>query len=112
MKTEQYFSYSPDGGFDFHDTEQEAITAATKQLDYEKDHAGSEGWSEEVDSICWGEIRQRVELTWHAKRPAPEDLDEECCDKEGTYWGTWDGMEKHELMPLLEKPTQEKGGAE
>jgi hypothetical protein len=59
----RFFSYSPNGsGLEFHATAEEAQAEAESQLDEERDLAG-EGWSEEVGSICWGEVRQRAVCT-------------------------------------------------
>lgn len=66
-----YFSYDPEGaGFMFHDTETEAKAAAETSLQDERDCA-PEGWSENVELICWGEVVQRVKETM--SRPATEE---------------------------------------
>ncbi|QDP52626.1 MAG: hypothetical protein Tp185DCM00d2C31949991_11 [Prokaryotic dsDNA virus sp.] len=53
----KYFSYDSDSGFETHNTKGEAIKAASDMIDYYRDNA-SEGWSDEVDSVCWGVISQ------------------------------------------------------
>ena len=64
----KYFSYDSDTGFEAHATKDEAVKAANDMIDYYRDNA-SEGWSDEVDSVCWGEIKQQstssepIELT-------------------------------------------------
>lgn len=66
-----YFSYDPEGdGFMFHDTETEARSAAESALQDERDCA-PEGWGENVELICWGEVKQRVKET--ECRPATEE---------------------------------------
>lgn len=56
----KYFSFDPNGdGFSLHKTEEEARKAAEDAFDYERGEAYN-GWSDEVDKICWGELRQRV----------------------------------------------------
>jgi len=57
----QYFSYC-DGDFQTHETAEEAKETAEECLSYFRDVAG-EGWSDESMNICWGEVRQHVEVT-------------------------------------------------
>ena len=58
-----YFSYDPEGeGLQFHDTETEAKAAAEAALQEERDCA-PEGWGENVEYICWGEVKQIVKET-------------------------------------------------
>lgn len=60
---QRFFSYSPNGsGLEFHATAEEAQAKADAELDEERDNSG-DGWSEEVDQICWGEVRQRAVCT-------------------------------------------------
>ena len=53
----RFFSNNGDC-FETHATEGEARAAAEHGLDYFRDESG-EGWSEEVEHVCWGEIRQQ-----------------------------------------------------
>lgn len=52
-----YFSYGTEHSFNWHQTAQEAKENAEAMID---DYRGDacDGWSEEVDSICWGIIIQ------------------------------------------------------
>ncbi|MGJ7468007.1 bZIP transcription factor [Kosakonia cowanii] len=52
-----YFSYGSEHHFECHKTAEEAVEAAEAAID---DYRGDacDGWSEEVDSICWGIIMQ------------------------------------------------------
>lgn len=56
-----YFSYCPDGGFETHRTELQAKTSAEESLSYFRENA-CDGWSEEVDGICWGKISQDTHI--------------------------------------------------
>lgn len=59
----RYFSYDPNGnGFELHKTGEEAKKVADDALGYERGEA-SEGWDDNVDQICWGELKQRVVMT-------------------------------------------------
>lgn len=71
-----YFSYDPDCGFEQHDTAEEARKAAETALDHYRDQA-ADGWSEEVESICWGEIRGSVRETEREEVPPGVTVDEE-----------------------------------
>lgn len=52
-----YFSFGSEHNFEHHKTAQEAIDAADAAID---DYRGDacDGWSEEVNSVCWGIIMQ------------------------------------------------------
>ncbi|MCA7382601.1 hypothetical protein Q5428_13965 [Escherichia coli] len=69
-----YFSYGSEHNFEWHKTAEEAIESAEAAID---DYRGDacDGWSEEVDSICWGIIMQSSAKV--GERPRNED---DCCD--------------------------------
>lgn len=69
-----YFSYGSEHNFEWHKTAEEAVDAAEAAID---DYRGDacDGWSEEVDSICWGIIMQSS--TKVGERPRN---DEDHCD--------------------------------
>lgn len=69
-----YFSYGSEHQFEWHKTANEAVEAAEAAID---DYRGDacDGWSEEVDSICWGVIMQTS--TKVGERPRNDD---DCCD--------------------------------
>ena len=76
MSTDRWFSYDPAGnGYETHPTEALARQAAARALDYYRDDASSEGWSEDVDSVVWGEIRGAVVCT-DRRKVEPEDASE------------------------------------
>ncbi|MHB2213294.1 hypothetical protein ACX64P_07525 [Raoultella ornithinolytica] len=65
-----YFSYGSEHNFEWHKTAEEAVEAAEAAIeDYRGD--ACDGWSEEVDSICWGIIMQSS--TKVGERPRNED---------------------------------------
>ncbi|HFX7234528.1 TPA: hypothetical protein ACIFST_004172 [Citrobacter farmeri] len=69
-----YFSYGSEHNFECHKTAAEAVEAAEAAID---DYRGDacDGWSEEVDSVCWGIIMQSS--TKVGERPRN---DEDRCD--------------------------------
>lgn len=70
MTAKRFFSYDPNAGIEFHATAAEAEAAADSVLDGYRDNA-PEGWDENVESVCWGEVRQQVMET--ERRPATPD---------------------------------------
>lgn len=66
----KYFSYHVEHGFLLHETEEEARDTAKDYLDAEREEAYA-GWSDEVSSICWGELKQYIAET--LRRPVTEE---------------------------------------
>ncbi|EEY5938399.1 hypothetical protein EWV30_12405 [Escherichia coli] len=87
-----YFSYGSEHNFEWHKTAEEAIESAEAAID---DYRGDacDGWSEEVDSICWGIIMQSS--TKVGERPRNED---DCCDP------AIDTICDYALLPNIETP--------
>ena len=88
-----YFSYGSEHNFEWHKTAEEAAEAAEAAID---DYRGDacDGWSEEVDSICWGIIMQSS--TKVGERPRNED---DRCDP------AIDTICDYALLPNIEAPT-------
>ena len=95
-----YFSYGSEHNFEWHKTAEEAVEAAEAAID---DYRGEacDGWSEEVDSICWGIIMQSS--TKVGERPRNED---DCCDP------AIDTVCDYALLPNIEPPATERIVAE
>ncbi len=87
-----YFSYGSEHNFEWHKTAEEAVEAAEAAID---DYRGDacDGWSEEVDSICWGIIMQSS--TKVGERPRNE---EDRCDP------AIDTICDYALLPNIETP--------
>lgn len=87
-----YFSYGSEHNFEWHKTAEEAAEAADAAID---DYRGDscDGWSEEVDSICWGIIMQSS--TKVGERPRNKD---DCCDP------AIDTICDYALLPNIETP--------
>lgn len=68
----RYFAYSTDHGFERFVTAEEAEQFAQNLLDDYRDDSYDEGWSEDVESVCWGEVSQQVTevVTGPAANPA------------------------------------------
>ena len=69
---DRFFSYCPECQFETHATAEEAAKAADDHLEHFREEA-PDGWSEEVTSVCWGEIRATVEET--ERRPYNPETD-------------------------------------
>jgi len=74
----------------FHATPGEAQAAAAADLEWEQDRAG-DGWREEVECICWGEVTQRVVQT--SSKPSPD--------------AQFDTYDEYELVDVAEAGLQE-----
>lgn len=87
-----YFSYGSEHNFEWHKTAEEAVEAAEAAID---DYRGDacDGWSEEVDSVCWGIIMQSS--TKVGERPRN---DEDRCDP------AIDTICDYALLPNIETP--------
>lgn len=70
----EFFSFGSEHGFEYHKTAQGAIDAAEAAID---DYRGDacDGWSEEVDSICWGVIKQSSTKVGERPRTADDHID-------------------------------------
>ncbi|MFT0721970.1 hypothetical protein ACDX36_26170 [Pseudomonas aeruginosa] len=93
----RYFTFDPNGAefiyyrsADERDADSQNIIA----------HYLDDGWDEEVEQIIAGEISHTCEQTDARHRPDDEDLDDEDCDGEGTYWGEFDTICNYELAPV------------
>ncbi|EOH0525680.1 hypothetical protein ACLMVZ_000265 [Klebsiella aerogenes] len=91
-----YFSYGSEHNFEWHKTDKEAVEAAEAAID---DYRGDacDGWSEEVDSICWGIIMQSS--TKVGERPRNED---DRCDP------AIDTVCDYALLPIIETPATDR----
>lgn len=61
-----FFAYSSDHGFETYKTAPEAKDAAGNMID----DFLFDGWDEEVNSVCWGEVKGNAVMA--NKKPAPE----------------------------------------
>lgn len=56
----KYFAYSSDNGFSLFATAAEAEKFAQELLDQYREDSYGDGWSEDVGSVCWGELKQNA----------------------------------------------------
>lgn len=58
-----YFSYDPEDGIDFHETEKQARERAEACLEQCRDISSSDGWPENTDEIVYGVVLGGVRET-------------------------------------------------
>lgn len=70
-----YFTYSCEHGFDHHKTkEEEAISTAESMIqDFLVD-----GWDEQVETVCWGEIKECAVQANKRKAPKGSEFTHIC----------------------------------
>ena len=95
-----FFSYGSEHSFDLHKSAKEAIESAEGAID---DYRGDacDGWSEEVDSVCWGVVLQKS--TKVGERPRTGD---DCCDP------AIEVICDYALLPGIETPATDAALAE
>lgn len=67
-----YFVYSADNGFETFATAAEAESAAEDIINQYREDACEDGWDEDVESVCWGNISQKAKMI-HCS-PAPDQV--------------------------------------
>ena len=77
----RYFSYDPEDGLELHETEAEARKRANEIMEGCSHDAADYGWAEDMNYVCWGEVRQIAKET---KRWKPED------GSDFDYMATWE----------------------
>jgi hypothetical protein len=89
----KYFSYDPEGdGFTLHATAEEAQKAAEADLSCYRDNA-SEGWSDSVDQVCWGELKQKALMV--------REMSKEEAEHQGIYFdNSFDSICDYELTDV------------
>lgn len=68
----KYFVYSPDAGFETFDTAAEAEAVAEDLISGYREDAYEDGWDEDVEGVCWGEVVQRAVMVQCG--PAPDQV--------------------------------------
>jgi hypothetical protein len=92
----RFWLYDPEGdGMVYFKTAESRDNAGARAIEQYLDDM----WAEEVEYVSAGELTHFAQVLH--KNMRPDDLDEEECDGEGTYWS--DGMEwrgNYTLAPL------------
>ena len=88
-----YFSYDPEGdGLTIHKTAEEAKAAAEDDLSCHRDYA-CEGWSDSVNQVCWGEIKESAFKV--------NEMNKEEAEHAGVYFNNdFDYICDYELKPV------------
>lgn len=100
---ERYFSFDPDNGIEFFNSEAEAKTSAEATLDSYRDASGDDtGWDESVTDICYGIVLGEVVEISHIPRPPEDEIDENGMDKDGNEWSgsNWKSIVEYDIAQL------------
>jgi hypothetical protein len=100
----RFFLFDPEWeGMMFFKSEADRAAAAEDAINAYKDL--DNGWSEEVERLCMGEVTHVCTQTNVVERPSDEELDEEGCDGEGTYWDPDIELRcDYEMLPIGNTP--------
>ena len=73
----KFYTYDPEEGIEIYYTAEQAQRAAQEIMDVYRDSASTDGWHEDQEALCWGELRQIENAQIISRRPGiPEDGDE------------------------------------
>jgi hypothetical protein len=67
----QYYSYDPNGDFEFHETEEAAKAAFDRALRYAEDELADGSTDDNISDISWGVVRQQ--LRFEDRDPTDEE---------------------------------------
>lgn len=100
----RFFLFDPEwDGMMFFRSEEERDAAAKEAINAYNDVYN--GWSEEVERLLMGEVTRVCTQTNVVERPSDEELDEEGCDGEGTYWDPDIELRcDYEMLPIGNTP--------
>lgn len=100
----RFFLFDPEWeGLMFFRSEAERDAAAKEAINAYKDV--DNGWSEEVERLLMGEATHVCTKANVVERPSDEELDEEGCDGEGTYWDPAIELRcDYEMLPIGNTP--------
>lgn len=100
----RYWLYNPEGdGMTYYRTKEDRDKAGAEAVAAYLD----DGWTEEVEYVAAGEVTHSAQCL--NKKQRPDDIDEEGCDGEGTYWGDFTWIGNYALEPMV--PNAELSGA-
>jgi hypothetical protein len=68
-----WYVYDPIDGFSRYDSEEKAKAAAHRVMDEEAKNAPTDGWSEDIADLEWGEIVPHERACCVKSEPAPDD---------------------------------------
>lgn len=63
-------------------------------------HCDDDGWNDDVEFVCVGEVTAVAQKTNVKVKPPADELDEDGCDDEGTYWGEFDEICDYSLQAI------------
>jgi hypothetical protein len=96
----RFFYYDPKDTFFYFATKAERDEAAEKAID---GYLNDNGWNENVTQIVAGELTQVTKQCDVVNRPPDDELDEDGCDIEGTYWDEHEYSCNYRLYPNIKE---------
>lgn len=94
----RFFAFDPNGeGVVFFKTERERDIYAEEIID---DYRDEDGWSDDVTSICTGEVTGIATAVNVKHKPPAEELSEDGYDKDEVFWGDFDTICNYEIKPV------------
>ncbi len=93
----KYFVYDPiDSDFIWFKTAEEAKADCEKRFDDYRHEAQGDGWHEEIEGLCWGEVKECGTKTREEFAPTDRPLTED----ERAEFGEFDSLIDFELLPV------------
>lgn len=95
---QRFFVYDPEGnGMVYYDTMAERDAAAKKAV---RESLCDDVWGEWIVNIVAGVVTSSAQK--YDEEMRPDDLDEDSCDEEGTYWSSdVDSVCKYKMKPVV-----------
>ena len=94
MTGNEFYSYDPEDGFEIHATAEQAQKAATRMMELYRDGAALDGWHEDQEAVCWGELRRIEHAQIISRRP-------------GEPGEEFDEYLEYDLRPTVDSPVEE-----
>lgn len=97
-----FFSVDFDGDYHWHDTEEEAESAAERYLEEARDMSGDSGWPDNVTDISYGIVLGEVKQISHTPRPPESEINADGMDDDGNFWAEphWSHIVDYELAAI------------
>lgn len=102
----RFFIYDPEGnGFMYFSSVTDRDIYQGRVLDGYLD----DGWDDAVEQVVAGEVTHSAQQVNREERPPAEEIDENGCDGEGSYWDeSWSYRCNYKLKPIADVKNEEE----